>query len=114
MLNTRPEFSGETKYKVSLQVNGVDIPEKDADSEWAGNPLTQNVSIDYKVWGMDNSPETLDGTIARDFDWECVRFVGQDLKQVDAQTGKFVFMNEDGDRVVLSKVKERSYHWDAF
>jgi hypothetical protein len=51
---------------------------------------------------------------SRDFDWECARFVGQDLKQIDSQTGKFIFMNEDGDRVSLTKVKERSYHWDAF
>jgi hypothetical protein len=25
-----------------------------------------------------------------------------------------VFMNEDGDRLALTKVKERNYHWDAF
>jgi hypothetical protein len=116
MLNARPEFSGDVRYKVNLQVKGVDIPESDADSEWQGNPLTQNVSIDYKVFNMDDDavmPST-DGSVSRDFDWECARFVGQDLKQVDSQTGKFVFMNEDGDRVSLTKVKERSYHWDAF
>jgi hypothetical protein len=114
MLNTRPEFSGETKYKVTLQIKGIDIPEKDTDNEWCGNPLTQNVTIDYKNWNEDTIEETSTGLVAKDFDWETVRFVGQDLKQVDAQNGKFVFMNEDGDRVVLQKVRERSYHWDAF
>jgi hypothetical protein len=118
MLNTRPEFSGDTRYKVALQINGVDIPEGNADSEWQGNPLTQNVVIDYKVFEEGGIPmATADEpgeVVKRDFDWECARFVGQDLKQVDSQTGKFVFMNEDGDRVSLTKVKERAYHWDAF
>ena len=117
MLNTRPEFSGDTRYKVNLQIDGIDIPEGDTDSEWQGNPLTQNVVIDYKVFNTDDSAvlSTPDGVaVSRDFDWECARFVGQDLKQVDSQTGKFIFMNEDGDRVALTKVKERAYHWDAF
>jgi hypothetical protein len=116
MLNTRPEFGGETRYKVSLQIDGVDVPEKDADTEWQGNPLVQNVSIDYKVWDEDGTPgpEAVDGSVSRDFDWECARFNGQDLKQVDSQTGKFVFMNEDGERLSLTKVRERGYHWDAF
>jgi len=114
MLNTRPEFSSEVRYKVNLQVKGIDIPEKDADTEWVGNPLTQNVCIDYKVFNEDTRDVSKSGEVVCDFDWENVRFLGQDLKQVDAQNGKFVFMNEDGDRVVLSKIKERSYHWDAF
>jgi hypothetical protein len=108
MLNAKPEFSAETRYKVALQVNGLEIEEKDADSEWVGNPLTQNVSIDYKVW--DDAP--VDGD--RDFDWESVRFVNTDLKQVDPQNGRFVFMNAEGNRVVLQKIRERQFHWDAF
>jgi hypothetical protein len=109
MLNTKPEFGGETRYKVALQVKGLDIPETDADSEWVGNPLTQNVSIDYKVY--DEVP-TEDGK--PDWEWENCRFDNTNLKQVDAQNGKFVFMSEEGNRVVLSKVKERQFHWDAF
>jgi hypothetical protein len=114
-LNTRPEFAGEVTYKIALQVDGIDIPERDADSEWRGNPLTQGINIDYKVWNEDTLSENNRGeVVASDFDWETIRFQNGDLKQVDAQNGKFVFMNEDGDRVVLSKVKERGYHWDAF
>jgi hypothetical protein len=109
MLNTRPEFSGETKYKVSLQIKGIDIPEKDADSEWVGNPLTQNIGLDYKVWGS-STEEGVDP----DFDWERTHFVNSDLKQIDSQTGKFIFMNKDGHRCVLQKVQERTFHWGAF
>lgn len=110
MLNARPEFSSETKYKINLQIKGIDIPEKDTDREWHGNPLTQSISIDYKLFNDDAVNENGD----RDFDWECVKFIGADLKQVDSQNGKFIFMNEDGDRCVLQKVRERSYHYDAF
>ncbi len=114
MLNARPEFSSEVRYKVGLQVNGVDVPEKDVESEWVGNPLVQQVSIDYKVWD-DSDDATQGDNVVRDFDWEQARFAGQDLKQVDAQTGKFIFMNEMGDRVTLSRVKEKTYyHYDAF
>ncbi len=115
-INTRPEFSSEVNYKINLQVKGVDIPENEADSEWHGNPLTQNINVDYKVFGTaSNDAETnANGIVSRDYDWESVQFNTQDLKQVDSQNGRFVFMNEDGDRVVLSKVKQRQFHWDAF
>ncbi len=107
-LNTRPEFSGETRYKIQLQPKGIDIDEKLVElTEWQGNPLTQNVSIDYKVY---DEPENKDS----DWDWENCRFTHQDLKQVDSASGKFIFVNEDGDRIVLSKIKEQGYHWNAF
>lgn len=110
ILNTRPEFSGEAKYKISLQVDGLDVPEDNIDIEWQGNPLTQTIGVDYKVY--DDTVISDDGK--PDFDWECARFVNTDLKQVDSQTGKFTFINDNGDRVTLSKVREKGYHWDAF
>ena len=114
MLNTRPEFSGEAKYKVGLQIDGLDIPENDADTEWHGNPLTGVINIDYKVWDDIPGIEDDNGIVKRDFDWENARFTTADLKQVDSKDGKFTFVNEEGDRVTLSKVREKGYHWDAF
>jgi SpoVK/Ycf46/Vps4 family AAA+-type ATPase len=109
MLNTRPEFSGEVKYKVQLQPKGLDMDEKFMEqTEWVGNPLTQNVSLDYKVY---ENPEDKES----DWDWENCRFTHQDLKQVDSGAGKFVFINDLGDRVTLSRVKETSFrYFDAF
>ena len=117
MLNTRPEFSEESRYKVGLQIDGIDVPEKDADTEWHGNPLTGNISIDYKVFNNDPAAVAVDslGVVERDFDWEGAMFTASDLKQVDAINNKFVFVNEDGERLVLTKVKERNHHYyDAF
>jgi hypothetical protein len=110
MLNAKPEFSGEAKYKVTLQPKGIDIPEDLVETtEWVGNPLTQRVALDYKVY--DDEPGE-DGN--RDWDWETCRFGNEDLKQIDPQAGKFIFINDLGDRVTLAKVKERNFHWDAF
>lgn len=106
MLNAKPEFSGEVRYQINLQPRGLDIDEKLVETkEWQGNPLTQNVCLDYKVYEDGEDGE---------WDWETCRFDQNDLKQIDSKTGKFVFINDSGDRVTLSRVKERAFHWDAF
>jgi len=111
MLNAKPEFGGDSKYKVSLQVNGLDIDVDHIEQEqWQGNPLTNRVSIDYKSYTGKNDE---DGD--PDWNWETARFDQGDLKQIDPQAGKFVFINEDGGRVTLNRVKEKSFHYyDAF
>jgi hypothetical protein len=108
LLNAKPEFSDEAKYKVELQIGGIELDgEKVEQTEWHGNPLTKGVHIDYKVFEKDEDGE-------EDWNWEGVRFSAQDLKQVDSATGKFTFMNESGARLVLTKVKEKTYyHYDA-
>jgi hypothetical protein len=120
-LNAKPEFSNEAKYDVDLQIKGIDIPKALADETWHGNPFTQTIGIDYKVFGKSEKKETgtdfadLLNDVDEDFKWENINFSQSDLKQVDPQTGKFVFVNEDGNRVVLSKVKEKMpQYWDAF
>jgi hypothetical protein len=105
MLNAKPEFSNEQRYKVKLLPKGKDIADKDYErDEWHGNPLTSKISLDYKV--MDKETD--------DYDWENCRFENTDLTQVDSTNGKFIFINELGDKVILSKVKEKQFHYDAF
>lgn len=116
MLNTRPEFSGDARYKVTLQLDGLDISEELLEqTEWHGNPLTNRISLDYKKFEA-TAKSTGDGEISidDDWEWESCRFGQEDLKQIDSNSGKFIFINEDGDRATLTKVKEKSYHWDAF
>jgi hypothetical protein len=108
MLNAKPEFSGESTFKVSLQVDGVDIDDKYLSSEWEGQPLTRDISIDWKkVTGVDEQGSD-------DYEWQESEFTPDDLKQIDAPSGKFVFMNEDGDRLVLTKKKDKPYNYYAF
>jgi hypothetical protein len=119
MLNAKPEFGGDSKYKVALQIKGLDIdPDLIEQEIWTGNPLTNRVSIDYKVFESSKTAEpALDGlaSIEADWNWEDARFGQEDLKQIDATAGKFVFINEDGDRVTLNRIKEKYYNYmDAF
>jgi hypothetical protein len=119
MLNAKPEFGGDSKYKVALQIKGLDIdPELIEQDIWTGNPLTNRVSIDYKVYEDAKSREpAINGleVVEADWNWEDARFGQEDLKQIDATAGKFVFINEDGDRVTLNRIKEKYYNYmDAF
>jgi hypothetical protein len=112
MLNAKPEFGGDSKYKVTLQVKGLDIEQELLEPEvWSGNPLTNRVTIDYKVYEDTPVAEGED----RDWNWEDTRFTQEDLKQIDPTAGKFVFVNAAGDRVTLNRVKEKQFHYyDAF
>jgi hypothetical protein len=117
MLNAKPEFGGDSKYKVGLQVKGLDISTDLIESDvWTGNPLINRITIDYKVFedAKSNSTAT-DDPFEADYNWEGARFTQEDLKQIDPTAGKFVFINEDGDRVTLNRVKEKYYNYmDAF
>ena len=109
LLNAKPEFSEESKYKVQLQVDGIDLKDEVVETrEWHGNPLIKGVSIDYKkIDGKDDDGDDV-------WDWEQVRFTTNDLKQVDPATSKFIFMDDEGNRLVLTKIKEKTWHYDAF
>ena len=119
MLNAKPEFGGDSKYKVTLQVKGLDVLADLIEQEvWTGNPLTNKICIDYKVYedAMPTDPVTNGNqSIELDYDWEDARFGQEDLKQIDASAGKFVFINGKGDRVTLDRVKEKYHNYmDAF
>lgn len=105
-LNARPEFGAASTYSVNLQIKGIEIPEKDTDNhgKWTGNPLMRGITIEYK------DRTDVEG---EDYDWRGVQFAGGDLRQVDPTGGKFVFVNSEGDRVVLTRVQERSFYWGA-
>jgi hypothetical protein len=104
LLNAKAEFSGEQRYVVNLVPKGKAVPlDKLESREWQGNPLSNRISLDYKVEKEDE-----------DWDWECCNFENTDLKEIDPTSGKFIFINDFGDKVVLSRVKERKFHFDAF
>lgn len=108
LLNAKPEFSDEAKYKVELQIDGIEIEHDKVDqTEWHGNPLTKGVNLDYKVIEKNNDGE-------EDWDWKGVRFVSTDLKQINPSSDKFIFVNDNGARLVLTKMKEKTFHYDAF
>ncbi len=105
MLNAKPEFEEGNKFTIRLFVGDKEIQPNEMDGpEWRGNPLQQPISVDY-----DPEPDNDEA------DWKRARFNQNDLQQVDAPNGRFVFMNVDGHKLLLTRVKEKTYnYWDAF
>lgn len=108
MLNVKPEFDGGNKFDIKLQLNGEDLKDTDLESrEWSGNPLQSQVQIHYKQFDKDEDGDEV-------WDWERLRFSAVDLKKIDSQTGRFVFV-KDGAVLTLNKIKEKTYnYYDAF
>ena len=102
LLNAKPEFDEGNKFKVQLQIGSTILKETDLyNQSWAGNPLNSKFNIEYKDWP--EHPED-----SEDYEWDTKRFAKTDLKNVDAKTGSFVFMNVDGD--ILTLIKEKEVH----
>lgn len=108
MLNAKPEYSEECKYKVHLHVDGKLIEQEDvSDEEWRGNPLNKQIAISYKIWEKDENGD-------EDYEWNSARFATTDLKKIEGDGTRFMFENERGLQAMLVKVKEKSYNvWDA-
>ena len=110
MLNAKPEYSEEARYKVSLHVDGKLIEEENlgSDSEWRGNPLSKSVVVNYRAYEQGEDGET------DDWDWERAIFRTSDLKRIDQDGNRFMFEDCLGNQIVLQKIKERTYNvWDA-
>jgi len=100
MLNAKPEFDcRDSKFNVTLQIDGVEVTKENLDGggAWHGNPLTGHVGIEYQSFKEDSEG-----------DWIYARFAQADLKQLDSDTGKFVFVNEENEIVTLLREKPKA------
>ncbi len=111
MLNAKPEYSEESRYKVKLLVNGEEMADHNfEEKEWQGNPLNKRVHINYK-----NFFEPVEADAEPEWDWESMVFEPANLKKIDDNGNKYVFVASNGNTLVLTKVKEQSYrYWDDF
>jgi hypothetical protein len=127
LLNAKPEFSSDAKFNVDLQVGGLDVIQPDLNTtSWDGNPLTSTVEISFKEYEADSSDAdatlcsiaaTTDDAASvtrRDWNWVYAEFEPQDLIKVDGQNSKFIFMNKMGYRLILTRARDRKFHFDAF
>ena len=109
MLNAKPEFDDGSTYKVTvIPVGGAPLTERQLDGDhWNGNPLTYNRGWNY---GWDPEPDNEDSD-----EWLSTRFTQRDLKKVEAKEGKFIFVNNDGDQLILVREKPKyEYNYHAF
>jgi hypothetical protein len=105
MLNAKPEYGNNSKYTVKLMINGEEVDQTTLDGrEWEGNPLNRAVSVDYKTTEKDDDGDEYE-------DWNNVRFMPSELKKIDGNGTKYVFTNETGASLILTKVKEKTYSY---
>jgi uncharacterized phage-associated protein len=83
---------------------------------WKGNPLQSKIYIEYKDY--ENSEITAsqsDEDTELSWDWERVDFTTSNHKKIDPIEGTFVFVNEEGTSLFLTKLKEKNFNYfDAF
>lgn len=120
ILNAKPEFSSGARFDVQLQIAGLDVDVVHlGNRSWEGNPLTEGIEISYKDYNTEDDLP-VDGaivtsTVGRDWSWNSASFEPNELLKVDGHNSKFVFVNEDGERLVLTRTKEKYYNYmDAF
>ena len=108
MLNTKPEYGNSSRYTMKLMINGEEVSQDILEyKEWEGNPLVKQVSIDYKVVEKNEDGE-------EDWDWENIRFTPAELKKIDNNGTKYVYANDTGASLILTKIKEKTFtYWDA-
>mgnify|MGYP000524124628 CR=1 FL=1 len=108
ILNVKPEFDDGNKFVVDLKIVGKTIIKDGGDErEWKGNPLQQQVRLEYLELMKDS-----DGDEYKD--WDTETFTHADLVKIDPNSGKFHFKKGDAT-LVLSRKKEQNFsYYDAF
>ena len=104
MLNAKPEYNNKGKFEFVLTVGGVDKTANTNQKQWQGNPLAQNIHLDW-----DTDPDGDDDDTWRNSNW-----APSHIKVVDAPAGKFTLINDKGESLTLTRVKETGYNYLAF
>jgi hypothetical protein len=104
MLNAKPEFAGESKFKTEMRVKGKIVDRDDYEPDrWSGNPLTASIiHANY-----DTEPDNDDSN------HKYLQFATEDLVHVMPKEGRFVYKQGDVE-LTLIREQEKTFHWDAF
>ena len=115
MLNAKPEFGGEVRHSVLLTYKGS-VVTRNIQKEWNGNPMiAERIRFDFDPNPPKKEQKTkdsLDEIFADEDEWITVYFTSSDLIQVLPQEGSYTFVNGES-KLVLTRLKEKFFHWDA-
>jgi len=106
LLNAKPEYDSGARYKVDVVFKGKPLDDDYVDPTYTdGSPLNpKGIRLGY-----DSEPNNPDA----DDSWRNEVFLQEHIVSMLPKEGKFVF--EKGDvKVTLTRVVEKSFHWDAF
>lgn len=103
LLNTKPDARGNhDTFDVKLLVGGEDQA-KYVTPTWTGNPLHTGVTIE---WEKEEGPDP------EAYEYNDYRFKVNDLKKIEASDGTYVFVNENGVVLKLTRKKVESFKWE--
>lgn len=101
MMNVKPERGMNGDFTIELTVKSGLINAGDLDSAtWVGNPLRENLNIEYRVKDEDG-----------DDDWRYANFSANDLVRMDPSEGQFVFINDDKEQLTISRKKKTAFDY---
>ena len=104
MLNAKPEFAGNSKFKVECRINGKILDRNYYEPEaWTGNPLSSETI--YASYDTDPADD--------DADWKNLQLSSDDLILVMPKEGRFVYKQGDVE-ITMIREQEKAFHWDAF
>jgi hypothetical protein len=102
MLNSKPESNVEV-FQVRLAIGGEPAEEGSYHDSWRGSPLSGTpITI-----GWENDLE------GEDYEHKLYKFLPSHLKKIDGTEGKYIFVNADGDSLVLTRPKEEKTDWQS-
>jgi hypothetical protein len=131
LLNAKPQTDDSGRFTVELKINGVIVPPNKYDpSDWRGNPLSsERINVEY--YGFEDGkadrcqpslvrankdagqpghahhaqPTSMNDLTLLPTEAQDYIFTYKDLKKIDAQTGSFSYVNDQG--VVLTFIREK-------
>lgn len=115
LLNAKPETNGYEDFMIELTVEGTEIPSDWLDCDtWTGNIFEYDVEISYST--PDETPEPVKSSLLEkrspnnNSEFTC-KFTLEDLKHLDGVAGRYMFVNTDGDKLILVKHKRKDFNF---
>jgi ATPase family associated with various cellular activities (AAA) len=101
-LNVRAEFASGVTYDVDVVINGAPLPKTKLHTpKIKGNPLSREFEVDYSYGADKDGDEIYNETTIQP----------HDLKTIDQNGQRYIFVTEDGVMVVLTKTVIAAYNY---
>lgn len=100
ILNAKPEYNEDKEFEITLHIKNklAEIEEP----HWGGNPLNCQIQMSHKVWINKKDDH---------YNWKVANFVSADMIKIDATRGIYIFKNQDGSVLTLTKIKEKTFDY---
>ena len=129
VLNVRAEFDSGTAYDVKIY-RGDEEANRISPQLWTGTPLAKDdLEFSFHIQNPNERANRVRNSVPepvltcaddeaemeddKEYGWMEIDLKPSDLVKLDTKTGRFIF-EKDGVTVILNRVRERSFNFDAF